>query len=550
MARQNTAPVSFNRSVRSDDGVLMSSGRAGDVRPVAYIPLLRGDSASGRISIDMNLAEMPRPLLNAVVANVQAWFVPKSAFPQFAGTDEFLNSYMGTNIEALGQPSRVPPPFYITGVNTPLLQSEFAKQLGIHLPAGATINTDIIDAFVLVYNFRLAAHSSKLARRKYYSENTAEAMGFPRAFWPVGRFSGVVPDYERALIMGALELDVSAGKLPVRGMLLSAAADPTHVNATGWRRTQIGTGNATSDGGVTAMTNSRVLGAEQNDAQPRVWADMGEQTVITTLADIDKARTTQAFAKLRTAYAGNNTSGFLNDDMIVAHLMQGLSVPDEQFRRPWLLASQRVPFGFAERFASDGASLDQSVTTGRVSVNLGLNVPGNDVGGYIVVTVEVLPERIYERQTDEYWLIDAPADLPDALRDVQRTEPVDQVLNRRLDAKHTAPTALYGFESMNDVWNRAFTKLGGVFYQPTPGAPTTEARAAIWMPQVVNPIWNSDHFLAPTPFPHDVFADTAAPAYELVARHTLKIVGLTQIGDVLQENNDDYDAVKNDDQGA
>lgn len=76
MARQSTTPVSFNKSTRKDTAVLMSSARAGVVAPIAYIPLLPGDSASGRVGIDVALKEMPKPLLNAVHANVQAWFVP------------------------------------------------------------------------------------------------------------------------------------------------------------------------------------------------------------------------------------------------------------------------------------------------------------------------------------------------------------------------------------------------------------------------------------------------------------------------------------------
>ena len=46
MARQSTAPVQFNRTVRKDTSVLMSSARAGKVIPCGYVPLLAGDSAS------------------------------------------------------------------------------------------------------------------------------------------------------------------------------------------------------------------------------------------------------------------------------------------------------------------------------------------------------------------------------------------------------------------------------------------------------------------------------------------------------------------------
>jgi len=60
---------------------------------LGYAPILRGDSASGKVAIDLELAEMPRPLLNGVMMNVQAWFVFKTAHPQFSGRDEFIASY-------------------------------------------------------------------------------------------------------------------------------------------------------------------------------------------------------------------------------------------------------------------------------------------------------------------------------------------------------------------------------------------------------------------------------------------------------------------------
>jgi len=512
------------------------------VLPAGYIPLLRGDSLAGRVSIDLSLAEMPRPLLNAVMVNVQAWFVPKAAHPQFSGMDEFLASYAKENIPALGAVDRAPPAFFISSVNAPWEASEFAKTLGIHFKE-ANVNSDILDAFNLIYNFRLAAHSSKLTRKPYVSENWANAVALPPAFWPASRFSRVVPDYERALVVGALDLDVSAGQLPVHNLV--------RVSGTGTNVGTVSTAIDLADGSIITPTPNignlrNVMGVY--DDSGTVWAEMAGQTVTTSLADIDKARTTQAFAKLRTSMAGMNTSGFINEDTVLAHLMQGLSVPVDQFKRPWLLDAKRVPFGFAERFATDSAALDVSVTTGRATAQLSLNVPSNDVGGMVIFTIEVLPEQIFERQGDYFLHVTDPDYLPNALRDIQNPEPVDNVNNFRIDAKHTTPDGLYGYEPMNDKWNRAFTRLGGVFYQDVPGTPQTEQRSAIWQADVVDPALTENHWLAPAPFPHYVFADTAAPAFEFVVRHSTKIVGLTQIGDVLVENNDDYQAVK--DEGA
>lgn len=549
MARQSVAPVQFTRSKRVDTSILMTSGRAGQVVPCGYFPVLMGDACAGRVGVDIQLAEMPRPLLNGVTANIQAWFVPKSAFPQFSGRDELLHAFTGKAIKALASVDRTPPPFFTTisgAALTTAAASVFFKTLGLHIPAGQSINSDLIDAFSLIYNFRLASYSSRLPLRKYASEDIAAATSLPPAFWPSVRFASVVPDYERALVVGSLDLDVIAGRLPVSGIGFYGTSGPA-VGATDIRSSAkpAGEGAAATSYPVSwgtanlAVKTAGAIGAPS----AAIFAELAGQSLSVSLSDIDKARTTQAFAKLRSAYAGNDNTGFDNDDTIVAILMQGISVPADEFKRPWLLDSKRVAVGFAERFATDGASLNNSVTLGRASATLSVNIPQQDVGGIVIFTVEVLPERLEERMSDEWLTTTTPAKLPNALRDIQRVEPVDLVLNRRVDAKHSTPDALYGYEPMNNVWNRSFTRLGGAFYQATPGAAYSQQRSAIWQTDPVNPVFSSAHFLAPVNFPHTVFSDTVAPAFEVVCRHVVTVLGLTQIGDVLAENNDDYNAV-------
>ena len=538
MARQNTKPVAFAESIRGDKNILMSSGRAGVVVPVGYIPLLRGDSLSGSANFSAELGEMPRPLLNGATFNVQAWFVPKTAHPQFTGSDEFMHSYMGQDITALGAAARTPPPFYtsVSGSNlVTVAGSDFFQTLGIHVVAGEPIHTDLIDAFSLIYNFRTAAHSSRLPLREYATESFVNSTALPRAFWPSSIFSGVVPDYEQALVVGALDLDVTAGQIPVSGLKRKYSAEPS------------GSGMFPVLGGPQETTGTNnVYGIlwDSSDGQPSIYADMAAQTIGVSLADIEKARVTQSFAKLRAAYAGNDATGFTNDDAIVATLMSGMQVPDDQFHRPWLLDSKRVPVGFGERFATDAANLDVSVVQGRTQVSLSLNVPKQDSGGVIIITAELLPDRLYEAQSDEWLHVQTPSDLPDALRDVQRVDPTDFVKSRRLDARHTTPDALYGYEPMNNVWNRNTTRLGGAFFQPTAGAAATDQRSGIWQLSIVDPAFTDDHYLAPTPFPHTVFSDTLAPAFEFVCSHQVAIRGLTQIGDVLDENNDNFVAIE------
>lgn len=533
--RQSTTPMTFKRTIRPDVADVMTTGFAGKVVPLTYIPLLRGDSASGRVGIDLDLAEMPRPTLNGISANFQAWFVPKSASPKFPGMDEFIHSYQGENIKQIGVSDRTPASFFdnITGADlTTYKNSDLVKSLGIHI-ASSEANTDLAEAYALIWNFRAAAHSDNITRHDYPSENLSNSTTLGRAFWPSGRFNNVVPDYERALVVGSLDLDVIAGTVPVKSQSIKFGADATSAASL---HTQI---VPTTGSGTVPPTDT----SGDYDFTGLIWADMTGQNINVSLNDIDMARKTQAFAKARAAMAGNDTTGFNNDDALLAEMMQGLEVAEEHFNRPWLLDQKRVPFGMEERHATDAANLDDSVTTGRASTVLNLNVPQNDVGGIIMVTVEVLPDRLYERQGDPAVQLTTVAELPNALRDVQNVEPVDTVENWRIDAAHTSLTGAYGYEPQNAKWQRNFVRLGGNFFQATPGTPKVDQRLAIWQPDVVDPNFNDDHYLCPDPMPASVFALPSNPHFTAVARHNVAIAGLTQIGDILHENSDDYAAI-------
>jgi len=432
--RQDKSPVQFDMSRRPDAASILTSADPGVTVPVAIFPLHRGDSASGRVSFDLELAEMPKPIENSVLARLQAWVVPRPALPQFSGVENYLHAFHGKNITQLGETSRTPPALFDTvagGAIAAAQASEFFATLGLCLAPTEPINTDYIDAYNLIQNFRLAAHSSKMTRHDYYAENAASSMTLKPAFWPRSTNHSVVPDYESALVTGALDLDVAAGQIPIKSVINGAD------------------GTFKSPGTVLTLPND----ADGNrDWTGMIWADMEGITIPTTLADIDMARKTNAFAKRQATMAGADYSGFNVDDLIVSELMQGFNVPDDIMNRPMLLDSKTLVFGMSERHATDAANLDDSVSVGRAQGTLSLNVPRMEHGAIVVVTCEVMPERLYTRQRDEYLYCTDVDALPNALRDAQRTEPVDIVPNKRVDQLHTTPAGVYGYEPMNGKW--------------------------------------------------------------------------------------------------
>jgi hypothetical protein len=540
--RQSQAPLNYARTMRMDNVTCQTSIDAGVIAPIVHAPLLRGESATGRIIISAELAEMPKPIKNAVIGRAQSWLVPRPALPQFIGLDEYTHAWQGKTPTALGSTPVAPSLFATvgTGAIAAAEASELFKTMGLALQASTAINTDLIDSYNLICNFRLFAHSSKATRYDYYSENATTSLELKPAFWPRNRMHNVVPDYESELVKGSLELDVTAGSIPVTGIATDLNTADGVVNETdnnGVTYTNYGHVATTVVGGG----NQDVLFIEDDGSNsPNIYANMAAQTIATSLADIDKARTTQAFAKAQAAMAGNNFSGFNNDDVIVAELMQGYAVPQEMFNRPWLLDNKVGVFGLTERHATDAANLDDSVSTGGLQLALSINVPRQEYGGLILTTFEVMPERLYERQSDEWLYCTTRDDMPNNLADSLRTEPVDTVLNRRVDVAHTTPGGTYGYEPMNAKWKREFTRLGGEFQSLTPGAHATAARSAIWQTEISDPAFTSDHYLCPHPFPHDVFSVPGNNICEVQALQRITIAGNTVYGDDLVEDNDEF----------
>jgi len=537
--RQDTRPIEYQTSIRPDFASVKTSIDPGVVAPLTCIPHHRGESASGSIRMMLALAEMPAPLENAVVGRAQAWFVPRPALPQFSGLDEYTHSYHGTDITQLGAAARTPPALFstvATGAIAAANTSEFFATLGLYLEAGEPINTDYIDAYNLVQNFRLAAHSSKMTRYDYYAENATTALELKPAFWPRNRMHQIVADYEQALVVGSMDLDLAAGTLPISGLFVDGTATnvskrPLVNNVPGGTVLQDHKAVWVNGSGTTAALNTEI------------GVELAGQTIPATLAAIDKARTTNAFAKRVAQMEGANYSGFNNDDVIIAELMAGFVVPDHLFNRPWLIDSKTVVFNLQERHATDAANLDDSVVTGMTEITLSYNVPTATYGGVGIVTVEVMPERLYERQSDEYLYCTTVDELPNQMRDSLREEPVDIVLNRRVDAAHTTPQATFGYEPMNAKWRRERTTLGGEFRQLTPGTPSTNSRTQIWQADYVDPVFTSDMWLCPHPFPKNVFSVPSNHVCNVSVIQDITFVTPIQFGDELVEDNSEFNTV-------
>lgn len=526
MNRQSTVPVQFPKTTRKDVQVRATSGRGGKVLPVGYIPILRNDRVSGTANFDIRLAELAKPLINGAIVKVHCWLVPKSAHPQFAGMDEFRQAYTGqipqtmrASNGTLTNPLALPQFFRQKAHDVSWNANPIFKTLGIHMAAGETYNLDLLDAISVVDNFRRKSLSSKLPQRGYVGQ--AGQYDLPRAYWMHNRFSDLVPDYEQALTDGQVDLTLQSGTLPIS----SASSYFATANY------------MPSSNSAGTVDGSRINWGDE------IRAEMAGQGLDFTLATLDKARETASFARMRQAMSGAGSSELIDPQALIDDMMRGFAVPEDALKQPIMLGQQSVPIGMTERHATDAANLDQSVTTGQVSINMSFNTPTIPTGGLILFFAEVVPERMDERATDPWLQMTEVSQLPDALRDTLDENPVDTVPNRLIDQYHTAPDGLFGFVPRNALWNRKMTALGGKYFAPTPGTQPTENRFGVWAADTIDPTFSEDWYLVPSDLSHYPFADTAGDAIDVVFQAAAEIEGITQFGVPLMEDQSEYASI-------
>ena len=506
-----STPIPTQRSLRTDRGRVLTSADAGKILPLKYIPMLREDAVQrGRVRVDVLMQETAELLMNGVRVDVMAHYVPMLAFDRFNGSMEELNrSYQG---EA-GIAGSVLP-YFNTETSAAALDTTagaaatFLQTMGIHTQA-ATLNTTVRDAYNVIVNHRRKARSASLPLRAENDWTLAEA------FWSLDN-NHIVPDFDQKLIDGEVALTGLTFKAPVVSKDLSLFSGSSYgPSATTWNSVT----STTTPSGV-AVTNAHELDT--------IWAELtqgGNSTM--SLADIEQAKKTAAFAKLRSMYDG------IEDDHIIDLLMEGIRVPEETMKQPILLARGSTMLGYQQRYATDAGNLDQSVTNGYATIDLNLRTPAMNTGGVIVITAEIIPEQMWERKKD-YYLYETNADnLPNYLRDVLDPEQVEVVKNDHLDVNHSQPNGTFGYAPLNHAWIRDMVNVGGKYYRPANDA-FTEDRAKIWTVETTDPTLSADFYLV-SDLHKKVFADQVADSFEITCLSDMQITGNTVFGQRLLE---------------
>jgi len=532
------APITVQKSMRNARGRVLTSGDAGKILPLKYEWLHREDGVqSGKIRVNVEMMETSEMLMNGVGVTLYAHFVPMLAFDRFNGSMNELNaSYKGENgvagsvvpffekdkifggtVEALAAANR--PVIDTTNFGSSYGNQLFYQTMGIHTQS-SSYNTTIVEAYNSIVNHRRKARSKSLPLRNAFDHTLAEA------FWINNGMQNIVPDFDQALIDGEVQLNGLTFQAPVSAPKAGNSGSD-YSNGSGSGGTRMGPeGTANWD-----ATAARYV---WNDVYAELTSG-GNATM--SLADIDQARQTASFAKLRQMYDG------LDDEYIIDLLMSGIRVPEEAMKQPILLGKQRAMIGFNQRYATDSGNLDDSATNGFATIDMSIRTPAMNTGGVIMITAEIVPEQLWERKKDYFLYTTDPDTLPNYLRDFLDPEKVAVVKNDHADVNHATPDGTFGYAPLNHEWQKDMVNVGGKYYRPANDA-FDEDRAKIWSAEATNPTLNEDFYLC-TGLHKKVFADQTADSFEITAMTDFKIVGNTVFGSGLQEADatSDYDAI-------
>lgn len=527
-------PLRSPRTVRAHPLSVLTSMLPGVCCPIAVMPLLRQDSLSAQnVRVEVEMMETHELMMNRTNLRVTAYYVPKQAYERFQQSrDQLDRSYMQ-------QPQidgGVTIPYFESGplstVGGAISGNAVLRSLGLHANSTDIVNTEYLEGYNQIINMRLRNRSPFLPKRNRLDSTLAPA------FWLNSQWQHVVPDFDQGTMDGQVMLQYVSNRLTVRGLSTGgtalAAGQTVRGNLDGSTTTTVSTPAANQHYPVWA--NQTPTGGPAT-----IFAELADNGLTVSLADLAMAKKAQWFAKLREKFTGWADGNAL-DEYIIDMLMQGLSIPDQAMKTPMLIADVTTKFAQSKRYASDYANMAESAVSGSAMVEFDLRVPVQDVGGIVMIMAEAMPDQLFERQRDPYFFTTGVAQLPDNLRDELDTQKVDIVLNGAVDANHATPFGTFGYEPLNGKWNRWGPRIGGKFHRPATGATNDEVRQRLWAVEQANPTLGASFYLCPT-INLKPFLDTVNDPFEITVSGQAVIEGITVFGPELVENTNLYQRV-------
>jgi hypothetical protein len=535
-------PLSYKMTTRPVQKKVLGSQDAGNAIPTSMDYVGPNESGVGNVALNVQMMETAEPITNAVHATAMTYLVPFTAFEQFNGSEEeAMRRYEGKESLITGNVE----PFFNTNKyynGTTVVtdtdastwdtaggngRSEFYKTLGLHTQK-TTINNSYVQAYNIVQNHRRRARSTQLAERNEFDHTIAEA------FWPNSGNSMIVADYDDAVINGEVTLSSMTGEASIK------APRMTNYNGVTFVASEVTSGTNMSSSANYPAGGYVDLGDEFEFGD--VYADLSTALAKFNLAELAQGKLIAEYAKKRNALSGQS------EEYIIDLLMRGIMPNSAVSRLPILVGMGKGIFSMNQRYATDSANLEDSVTNGMVNINYRCAVPRTKLGGVLVTQLEVAPEQVWERKKDYFLYTTDARKLPNALRDhlqIEGGEGVKVVTKDHLDVNHSTPDAILGYAPLNFEHRVNDVRIGGKFYRPASDSTYVEERSRIWSAEAANPSLNTDMYLC-TNVHKKVFADQVSDSLEYSVVSDFNLRTDIQFGDRLQETDatSDHEAIE------
>jgi hypothetical protein len=470
--------------------------------------------------------------LNGIAVTAHVWLVPHLALEQFNGSIDRLNkAYTGTQDVDGVVPTYFEKNKYWNGsarvtdatpddFDTAGDTAAFYKLMGIHTVGD--VNNTLVQCYNVTTNQRYQYMSKSLPMRDEFDHSLAKAT------WPLNQLKYIVPDFDERFVNG---------EATISGLTFKAPIVAEHYGDAGGRKAPTQTALPTYDATDVEGTGGNSL--SQTQLFDDIWAELTSGgTAKLSLADLENARKTAAFAKIRAKYSERVT-----DDEIIDLFMSGIQVPAAAMKEAMLLQKVTVPMVYDQQYATDAANLDDSVTRGYATVDLNFKTPRMNTGFTVLVTLEVVPEQLYERKQDCWMSTTTVDELPDFLVDYLDPQKIETVQNKYVDVNHTDGDGIFGYAPLNYKWmDRKSVNVGGKYHRPANDV-YDENRARIITAETSSSMTLNDDFYLVSGLHKKMFADQITDGLEVSGRAAVKITGNTVFGPALQEATNDYDVI-------
>jgi hypothetical protein len=368
-----------NRSTREAGQTITGRFKGGKLAPVMAVPFRESESGILNQEVTFELDPIAGKMITPVIAEVFAVYVPIQAIDALKNPNE---AYAG-NEEIIRQKLLSGAPLFDMEA-----ESELSQRMGV-VPRSIAGVKSVCEVTRLAHNCAV----NYLRRRKYV--NALQLLAANTAMTPallsttiLERLNGVLDPEDR--INGSVDLELGTVKAAVSGFgtnVTSGTAGP----AAGMRETD----GSTSTYANYYSTSAMVVEMDGSTPPiPQVFADLaGGSAGNISLSDFYNAERMDALVRQMRQMVDENPE--YGEDM-VARFAHGLSV--EVGKQPFMLYESQTVYGAQQRYATDGASLDDSQSDLTNRVRFTVPVPKTELGGMVVTFAVLKPDETISAQ--------------------------------------------------------------------------------------------------------------------------------------------------------